>query len=180
MNAPALIPRLKAARVRVAAAESCTGGQIASRLTQVPGSSEVFWGGWVVYDNTAKISQLGVPSELIATHGAVSPEVARALAEGGLRAMEQAVASRAKASSVGSARRSLCVATTGIAGPGGGSAEKPVGLCYVGIAATDTGAVVREVRLAPGQDRQANQLAFASAAFEEIEKLLTLWEKEKS
>lgn len=166
MKEAELVARLRASKVRVATAESCTGGQIASRLTQVAGASDVFWGGWVVYDNSAKISQLGVPAELIAAKGAVSPEVAKALAASGLRAMSAASAH---------AGHALCVATTGIAGPGGATSEKPVGLCYVGIAASGGRSSVREVRTPPGQDRQANQLSFSNAAFEEIEKLLTDW-----
>jgi PncC family amidohydrolase len=160
-----LLARLRAAGARLATAESCTGGQVASRLTQVPGSSEVYWGGWVTYDNSAKTSQLAVPARLIETNGAVSREVAVALAEGGLVEMRQA----------GSLTRGVCVATTGVAGPGGGTSAKPVGLCFVALAATGIETRVREVRAQAGQDRLANQHEFADAAFKEIEGLLEIW-----
>ena len=99
----------------LAVAESCTGGLIAHRITNVPGSSTYFDRGLVTYSNQAKEELLGVPPELILRHGAVSPEVAEAMADGLL--------SRTKAT--------LAVASTGIAGPGGGSTEKPVGLVYL-------------------------------------------------
>ena len=102
----------------LAVAESCTGGYLAHRLTNVPGASNVFLAGYVTYSNEAKISALGVPSELIAEHGAVSELVARAMAEGA-RAQSQA---------------SFALATTGIAGPGGGSEAKPVGTAFLALA----------------------------------------------
>jgi nicotinamide-nucleotide amidase len=105
---------LLAANQRVAAAESCTGGWIAKVLTDVPGSSRWFEGGVVSYSNAAKHSVLGVPADLIAAHGAVSEPVARAMAEG----------ARAKLGP------DLAVAVSGIAGPDGGTAEKPVGLVW--------------------------------------------------
>jgi nicotinamide-nucleotide amidase len=102
----------------VATAESCTGGGVANRITNVSGSSEVFRYGWVTYANEAKTSELGVPAELIEKQGAVSAEVAAAMAEGALNKSQADVA----------------VAITGIAGPNGGTAEKPVGLVYFGLA----------------------------------------------
>ncbi len=102
----------------LAVAESCTGGYLAHRLTNVPGASSVFLAGYVTYSNEAKISALGLPSELIAEHGAVSEPVARAMAAGA-RSHSQA---------------SYALATTGIAGPGGGSEAKPVGTAYLGLA----------------------------------------------
>lgn len=99
----------------VASAESCTGGLIAHRLTNVAGSSAVFLRGWVTYSNEAKTEELGVPAELIAAHGAVSEEVVRAMVLGALERSGADVA----------------VATTGIAGPGGGTPEKPVGLIWM-------------------------------------------------
>jgi nicotinamide-nucleotide amidase len=102
----------------IATAESCTGGLVAGRITNVPGSSAVFRYGWVTYANEAKTAELGVPAELITKHGAVSAEVAQAMAEGALRAGEAHVA----------------VAVTGIAGPDGGTEEKPVGLVWFGVA----------------------------------------------
>ncbi len=115
----------------VATAESCTGGLVASRITNVSGSSEMFRYGWVTYANEAKMSELGVPKELLEKHGAVSPEVAQAMAAGALRKSEAAIA----------------VAVTGIAGPTGGTAEKPVGLVYFAIAGANGHALVLERHL---------------------------------
>ena len=102
----------------LATAESCTGGLLAGRITEVPGSSEYFKEGVVAYANEAKVDLLGVPNRLIEKHGAVSPEVAEAMAIGIRRR----------------ARTTIGIGITGIAGPGGGSDEKPVGLVYIGIA----------------------------------------------
>ncbi|MGH8337669.1 MAG: CinA family protein, partial [Gammaproteobacteria bacterium] len=96
-------------------AESCTGGLVAGLLTEVPGSSDVVDCGLVAYSNGAKSELLGVPATLIGRFGAVSPEVAVAMAQGALRA----------------STADLAVAVTGIAGPGGGSELKPVGLVYL-------------------------------------------------
>lgn len=104
--------------LKIATAESCTGGLIASRITDVPGSSETFVEGLVCYANEAKTDLLGVPPDVIARHGAVSEEVAIAMAEG----------ARLRAGA------DIAISDTGIAGPGGGSDEKPVGLVFVGIA----------------------------------------------
>ena len=101
----------------IATAESCTGGLIAACLTEVPGSSDVVERGFVTYSNEAKAELLGVPPVLIARAGAVSEEVAEAMAQGALEASHADVA----------------VSVTGIAGPGGGSAEKPVGLVHFGL-----------------------------------------------
>jgi competence/damage-inducible protein CinA-like protein len=105
----------------VAVAESCTGGLLANRITNVPGASEVFIAGYVCYANQAKIDMLNVDPQLIEKHGAVSEQVARALAE----------QARARAGS------DYALATTGIAGPGGGSPEKPVGTVYIALGASD-------------------------------------------
>jgi len=112
------LTRARSADLHIATAESCTGGLIASLLTEIPGSSEVFDRGFVTYSNAAKIELLGVPEELIANHGAVSEPVARRMAQG---AMQHAHVQAA-------------VAVTGIAGPGGGTAEKPVGLVHIAAA----------------------------------------------
>jgi nicotinamide-nucleotide amidase len=129
----------------LATAESCTGGLLAARLTDLPGASDYFKGGVVVYSNDAKVAQAGVPAELIERHGAVSAEVARALAEGARERLGADVG----------------VGITGIAGPGGGSEEKPVGTVHIALA-TPTGTKDRLVHL-PG-DREmirfyASQLA---------------------
>ncbi|MGC8669406.1 MAG: competence/damage-inducible protein A [Chthonomonadales bacterium] len=104
--------------LRLATAESCTGGMLAARITNVPGSSRVFQGGVVAYSNDAKVRMVGVPEDLILRHGAVSPEVAEALASG--------IRHRFGAD--------LGVGVTGIAGPDGGTPEKPVGLVYIALA----------------------------------------------
>ena len=106
--------------IQVVTAESCTGGLVAGALTEVPGSSDVVERGFVTYSNEAKSEMLGVPADLIKAHGAVSELVARAMAEGALR----------------HSRASLAVAVTGVAGPGGGSAAKPVGLVHFAAQAT--------------------------------------------
>ena len=118
-RAEALVRAYAAAGKRIATAESCTGGLVAGLLTAVPGSSAVVERGFVTYSNEAKADLVGVPMALIAAHGAVSEPVARAMAEGAL------ARSRAEAA----------VSITGIAGPGGGSADKPVGLVHFALAA---------------------------------------------
>jgi nicotinamide-nucleotide amidase len=116
-----LVAELRAAGLRLAVAESCTGGRLAGALTDVPGASAVFEAGFVTYANHIKSSVLGVPEELLRTHGAVSAQVAAAMARG---ARERAGAD-------------LGVSTTGVAGPDGGSADKPVGLVIFGLATAD-------------------------------------------
>ena len=110
-HASALVRRYAARGWKIATAESCTGGLVAGLLTDIPGSSAVVERGFVTYSNEAKTELIGVPAELIATHGAVSEAVARAMAEGALARSHADVA----------------VAITGIAGPDGGSEQKPVG-----------------------------------------------------
>ena len=114
----------------VATAESCTGGMISARITAVPGSSAWFAGGVVSYSNSVKESALGVPAGLITRHGAVSAEVADAMARGAM----------------GRVGAAWAIAVTGLAGPGGGTPEKPVGLVYVAIGSPD-GVAVRELHL---------------------------------
>jgi PncC family amidohydrolase len=131
----------------VATAESCTGGLVAHVLTEIPGSSGYFCGAIVAYSNEAKSSLLDVAAEVLAAHGAVSAQVARAMAVG----------ARARFGA------GLSVAVTGIAGPDGGSAEKPVGLTYVAVADA-AGEAVR--RFVWDGDRTANKLASAEAVLE--------------
>lgn len=105
----------------IVTAESCTGGLICGALTDVPGSSEAVYGGFATYANDAKQAMVGVPADLLEAHGAVSEPVARAMAEGARRAAGVAIA----------------VAVTGIAGPGGGTEGKPVGLVHFACATAD-------------------------------------------
>jgi nicotinamide-nucleotide amidase len=113
-----VLARCRAEKFMLATAESCTGGMIAAALTDIAGSSDVVERGFVTYSNAAKSEMLGVPADLIARVGAVSEEVARAMAMGALV----------------HAPVDLAIAVTGIAGPGGGSAGKPVGLVHFGVA----------------------------------------------
>lgn len=131
----------------VATAESCTGGLIADTITDVAGSSGYFRGGIVAYADAVKVAQLGVPEEVVAAHGAVSAQVARAMALG---ARERFGAD-------------LAIAVTGIAGPGGGTEAKPVGLAYVAVA-DHAGSDVRRYQWSDG--RAANKHASAGAALD--------------
>ena len=130
-RAEALIDRLRGAGLMLTTAESCTGGLIAGLITAVPGSSDVLDCGFVTYSNAAKTRLIGVPAALIASHGAVSREVARAMAEGALAHSGADVA----------------IAVTGVAGPGGGTALKPVGLVHCAAARRGRETVGRELRL---------------------------------
>lgn len=118
-RAERLLATARAKGVRLAIAESCTGGLVAALLTEIPGSSDVVERGFITYSNAAKSEMLGVAADLIRNHGAVSPEVARAMAEGALA----------------HSAADLAVAVTGVAGPGGGSESKPVGLIELACAA---------------------------------------------
>ena len=118
LRAAALLDLCRARHLHIATAESCTGGLIAALLTEIAGSSDVFERGFVTYSNAAKTELLGVEVGMIAAHGAVSEQVARAMAEG----------------AVANSAAELAVAVTGIAGPGGGCAEKPVGLVHIAVA----------------------------------------------
>src|SRR6201997_3261565 len=116
-----VLTRCRARKLTIATAESCTGGLVAAALTAIAGSSDVVERGFVTYSNEAKFELLGVPPEIIAAHGAVSAETAAAMAEG----------------AVARAPVDLAVSITGVAGPGGGSAAKPVGLFIFGLARRD-------------------------------------------
>ena len=146
--ATATLAALRARGWMVATAESCTGGLIAAALTEIAGSSDVMDRGFVTYSNEAKIDMLGVPSEMIAAHGAVSEAVARAMAEG----------ARARS------RAQITLSVTGIAGPGGGSADKPVGLVWFGCARP--GGFTQTVSRIFGGDRQAIRAATVGMALE--------------
>jgi len=138
----------------LATAESCTGGLVAARLTSVPGSSDVFVGGVVAYANEVKARELGVPEEVLARHGAVSAETAAAMAAGAMERLGADVA----------------VSVTGVAGPGGGSADKPVGLVFLHAGGPD-GVAARELDF-PG-DRDAIRSRAAVAALHLLRTLLT-------
>jgi len=146
-EAEALLAACRARKVMLATAESCTGGLIAAALTAIAGSSDVVDRGFVTYSNEAKNQMLGVPMATIAAVGAVSQEVAGLMAAGALER----------------SRAGIAVSVTGVAGPGGGSAAKPVGLVWFGLARR--GAAVRtESRVFPG-DRAAIRAATVAHAF---------------
>ncbi len=147
--AAALLDQCRRAGLRVVTAESCTGGLIAAVLTEIPGSSDVVERGFVTYSNAAKSECLGVDPAVIARDGAVSEAVARLMAEGGLA---HAHADRA-------------VAVTGVAGPGGGTAAKPVGLVHLAVAVRGGATIHREIRLGP-QTRSQIRLATVATALE--------------
>jgi nicotinamide-nucleotide amidase len=141
-----LLAACEARGLRLATAESCTGGLLAACLTEIPGSSNVIERGYVTYDNRSKEEMLGVSFDLLAGVGAVSREVALAMAEGAL--------ARADAS--------LAIAVTGIAGPGGATPTKPVGLVHMAVAVRDQ-PTLHAAEIFPG-DRSAVRLATVDAA----------------
>jgi nicotinamide-nucleotide amidase len=116
------------ARLKIATAESCTGGLVAALFTDIPGSSTVFERGFVTYSNKAKEEMLGVPGDVLADYGAVSEPVSRMMAEGAMK----------------NSRANIAVGITGVAGPGGGTKMKPVGLVHVACA-RENRAVVHEM-----------------------------------
>lgn len=128
--AQAVLEACRRRRLMVTTAESCTGGLVAGALTEIAGSSDVVDRGYVTYSNAAKQTVLGVPAAVLAAHGAVSRETAEAMARGAL----------------GRSDAGLAVAITGIAGPGGGSAEKPVGLVHFAAADRNGRLLHREQR----------------------------------
>jgi nicotinamide-nucleotide amidase len=129
-RAAALLKAYEQRGLKIATAESCTGGLVAALLTEIAGSSAVVERGFVTYSNEAKTELIGVPASLIAAHGAVSEPVARAMAEGALQ----------------HSRADVTVAITGIAGPGGATATKPVGLVHFGLAGRGAAVVHLERR----------------------------------
>jgi nicotinamide-nucleotide amidase len=151
----AVVRLAAAAKKTMATAESCTGGLVAAKITHVPGSSDVFRYGWVTYANEAKTRELEVPAALIEKHGAVSPEVARAMAEGAMQV----------------AGADLAVAVTGIAGPSGGTPEKPVGLVYFALAAK--GRETRTLERNLSWERQIFRAMAAQIALDLLRRALT-------
>lgn len=145
--------RLKQTGQTLAAAESCTGGLLAAMITDVPGSSDYFKQSWVTYHNSAKTEQLGVPSHVLETDGAVSEACARAMAEG-------------------ARNRSGCdwaISVTGIAGPGGATETKPVGLVYIAVAGPD-GTTAKEFRLR-GDRQQIRLRAVKNALYSLVKRM---------
>lgn len=154
-SAAALLDRLRAEKLHLTTAESCTGGLIAATLTEVPGSSDAIECGFITYSDAAKSALLGVPDAVIARHGAVSRKVAVLMAKGALLRSPADVA----------------VAVTGIAGPGGGSAEKPVGLVHIAAARKGGAARHRECRFGEA-GRETIRLKTVAAALALVEKLI--------
>jgi nicotinamide-nucleotide amidase len=130
VKAEAVLAAARAKGLKITTAESCTGGLIAALLTEIAGSSDVFERGFVTYSNDAKTELLGVPASLIRQHGAVAEVIARAMAEGAIR----------------NSKARMSIAVTGIAGPGGGSDEKPVGLVHIAAALAGQPTLHREYR----------------------------------
>lgn len=154
-RAETLLAAARAQGLKLTTAESCTGGLIASVLTEIAGSSDVLDRGFVTYSNQAKEEMLGVPAGLLRQHGAVSEAVARAMAEGAIRA----------------STAQLSVAVTGIAGPGGGTEEKPVGLVHIAAARAGEATLHRECRFG-NIGRSEIRLASVEAALELVAQIL--------
>lgn len=133
--------------LRIGTAESCTGGLVASVITEVPGSSDYFLGGFVTYSNDLKTGLVDVPADVLEAHGAVSAQVARAMADGARRRLAV----------------DMAVAVTGVAGPDGGTAAKPVGLTYVAVADAEGDDVRRHMW---DGDRTGNKRLSAAAALD--------------
>jgi nicotinamide-nucleotide amidase len=149
-EAESLLTACRSKGIMLATAESCTGGLIAAALTAIAGSSDVVERGFVTYSNEAKTQMIGVPMRLIETQGAVSEQVAAAMADGALTRSRAAIA----------------ISVTGVAGPSGGSVEKPVGLVCFGLARTGILAIT-ERQVFPG-DRTAIRAATVAHAFKMI------------
>lgn len=154
-RAATLLDAARTAGLKIATAESCTGGLVAALLTEIPGSSAVLDRGFVTYSNEAKQAMLGVPAPLIDAHGAVSAEVARAMCLG----------------AIAHSNADLAVSITGVAGPGGGSPQKPVGLVQFGVARR--GGEARTVEMRFGDlGRTEIRLAAVRKALELLESAL--------
>jgi nicotinamide-nucleotide amidase len=150
-----VVNALRAAKLTIATAESCTGGLVAGALTSVAGSSDVVYGGFVTYANEAKIAMVGVPFAFLREFGAASKEVAVAMAEGAMNA----------------AGTHLAVAITGIAGPGGGSDAKPVGLVHFAVATGDETRHLRKL-FDPGWSREQIREASVAEALKLVKKAI--------
>ena len=154
-TAETLLATLRARKLMIATAESCTGGLIAGVLTEIAGSSDVVERGFVTYSNEAKMELIGVPMALIEAHGAVSREVALAMAAGALE----------------HSRADVAVAVTGVAGPGGGSEAKPVGLVHVVVQQRGQTPVPRECRFGE-VGRHEIRIATVETAFEMVDQVV--------
>ncbi|MEI6574043.1 MAG: CinA family protein [Alphaproteobacteria bacterium] len=155
-----LVQAASTKRVMIATAESCTGGLVSAAITDIAGSSAIFDRGFVTYSNEAKAELLGVSPSLIDQHGAVSKNVASAMAEGALK----------------NTRASISVALTGIAGPGGGSVEKPVGLVHIATSVKDSDTIHFEKHfgnISRDEIRRAAVEAALEALLERVETILT-------
>lgn len=150
-QARAVLSACETRGIMLATAESCTGGMIAAALTDIAGSSSVVDRGFVTYSNEAKMEMLGVSSETLAAHGAVSQETALEMAAGALAR----------------SRAGVAVAVTGIAGPDGGSAEKPVGLVWFGLALKGR-APLAQSHVFAGRDRAGVRAATVEAALDMV------------
>ena len=151
-----MLDAAKSRGFRIVTAESCTGGLIAASLAAVPGASAALERGFVTYSNESKVELLGVPADLIARKGAVSQEVALAMVDGALKQSPADIA----------------VAVTGVAGPDGGTPEKPVGLVHIAVARRN-GARLHEEKRFGDIGRQSIQSKTVAAAFDMIKRLLT-------
>ncbi len=154
-DAARLLADLRASKLMIATAESCTGGLIAACLTEVPGSSATVDRGFVTYSNAAKVELIGVPADMIEAHGAVSAPVAIAMARGAL--LHSAA--------------DIAVAVTGVAGPGGGTDKKPVGLVHVAAARMGRDPLHRECRFG-AIGRREIRAATVAAAFALVRELI--------
>tara|TARA_A100000164_G_scaffold317505_1_gene298143 strand:+ start:1223 stop:1729 length:507 start_codon:yes stop_codon:yes gene_type:complete len=155
-KASSILKVCKQKGVTIITAESCTGGLIAGCLTEIPGSSSVIEGGFVTYSNQAKVSMLSVKLEQLDQYGAVSEEVARSMAEGAL----------------GSSKADIAIACTGVAGPGGATNTKPVGLVHLSCALRKHPTLYKRCNFSGG--RSTIRLATVKAAFELIEAQLNI------
>jgi nicotinamide-nucleotide amidase len=153
--AEVILAEAREKKLRIATAESCTGGLIGGLFTEIPGSSDAFDRGFIVYSNRAKQDMLGVPGDMIADMGAVSEAVARAMAEG----------------AVENSNAHIAVAVTGVAGPGGGTKLKPVGLVHI-AAARENRSILHEAHRFGDIGRSEIRLKAVEAALELLSRLL--------
>ncbi|MBI2712408.1 MAG: CinA family protein [Bdellovibrio sp.] len=159
----AVLRKLKTAQHVLCTVESCTGGLVAHSITNVSGASEIFWGSYVTYDNSAKL-ELGVSLKTLEKYGAVSKEVAQELAECGLKKFAENP-DRSNSTNLIKPKGWVCISTTGIAGPTGGTLKKPVGLCFIAVAMTGKKTRVEEFH-SVAQDRLLIKEQFAMKALE--------------